>query len=511
MSVFWGEMFGGLASAVALTAIGLLLSRPMARWMLGPILTRFVKDRYTENLFGAVTVLRHVGPQVFGETLMRTTGPEPISRPLGSPLQMSPWDQLLLQPVYLTPRLPTPESIEIDTHVVIGPHAEQPLSVDVPLVVTAMSYGGALSVAAKLALAKGANLVGTATNTGESYLPEERATATRLIVQHCRGLWPKSSMRQPDILRQADAIEIQLGQGAQAAAAMMTPAAQVHARMGDVYGLEKGQAERLATRFDGVDSARDFIRMVRQIKDSVPVPVGVKVGAGAYLERELDIFLEAGIDFVTVDGAEGGTHGSPPTLQDDVGIPALYALSRADRYLRRVGARDRVTLIVAGQMTSPGRFVKAMALGADAVYLGSVALIAILGEQMKKTLPWEPPTDLVMQASKKRWRKALDPDESAVRLANYMRSCTAELCYVAQSLGYRKLSEIGLEDMCALSGEVARAVGVRTVWEEPEDDFHEHGQARGRRASRTKGQGEERTVLPWTLSGPRAPQEATES
>lgn len=509
MAVFWAELFGGLASAVALTVIGLLLSRPMARWMLGPILTRFVKDRYPENLFGAVTVLRHVGPQVFGETLMRSTGPEPISRPMGSPLQMSPWDQLLLQPVYLTPRLPTPESTEIETGFVIGPHAEQPLPVDIPLLIAGMSYGGALSIPAKLALAKGANLAGTVSNTGESYLPEERAAANRLIVQHCRGRWPKSSMHHPEILRQADAVEIQLGQGAQAAAAMWTPSFEVHARMGEVYGLSKGQAERLATRFDGVESARDFIRMVRDIRHAVPVPVGVKTGAGAYLERELEIFLEAGVDFITVDGAEGGTHGSPPTLQDDVGIPTLYAVSRADRYLRRSGARDRVTLIAAGQMTDPGRFVKAMALGADAVYLGSVALVAILGDQMKKTLPWEPPTDLVMQASKKRWRRALNTEASAIRLANYLRSCTAELCYVAQALGYTSLSQIGREDLCALSGELARAVGVRTVWEEPEDDFHEHGQAHGRRASHLQGHAETRTVLPWAVPGSES-EEATE-
>lgn len=475
MSVFWAEMFGGLASAVALTVIGLLLSRPMARWMLSPMLTRFVNDPYPENLFATLTVLRHVGPQTLGETLMRATSPEPISRPMGSPLTLSPWNDLLLQPVYLTPRLPTPETVEIDTRTVIGPNAEQPLPLSMPLLIAGMSYGGALSVPAKIALAKGANLAGTATCSGESYLPEEREVAERLIVQHCRGCWPASSMNHPDLLRHADAIEVQIGQGAQAGAAMWTPAHNVHGRMGDVYGLKRGQDERLATRFTHVDSARDFVRMLRDLKREFPIPMGVKVGAGAYLERELDIFLEGGVDFVTVDGAEGGTHGSPPALQDDVGLPTLYAVSRVDRYLRRVGARDRVTVIAAGQMTSPGRFAKAMALGADAIYLGTVSLLAILSDQMKKTLPWEPPTDLVMQATKKHWRKAFDPDASSVRLANYLRSCTAEMCYVAQALGYRSLSEIGREDLCALTSDLARAVGVRTAWEEPEDDFHEYG------------------------------------
>jgi methylamine---glutamate N-methyltransferase subunit C len=464
MSTVWAEILGGLATAVAIGVISLLVMRPALKMLLAPILTRFVNDSYEDNLFGTLTVMRHVGGQTFGETMMRASQGVPLSRPMGSPLTLSPWDQLLLQPVYLTPRLPTRDESEIETRTVIGPRAERPLECAIPILIAGMSYGGALSVKAKLALAKGANQAGTATNSGESYLPEERQAAERLIVQHHRGLWANSTMNRPELLDSADAIEIQLGQGAQAAAAMRTPANLINKKMRGVYGLSEGEEERLSSRFADVASGADFVRYVRELKGRTAVPVGVKVGVSAYVERELDIFLEAGVDFVTLDGAEGGTHGGPPTLQDDVGLPTLYAIARADAYLRQVGARDRVTLIAAGQLTTPGRFLKAMALGADAVYIGTVALIAMLTSQMKKTLPWEPPSDLIMEADGGTFERAFDVDEGAGNLARYLESTMGDIRYTLQALGRGNVHELSREDLVALTSDLASAVGVPTAW-----------------------------------------------
>ena len=200
------------------------------------------------------------------------------------------------------------------------------------------------------------------------------------------------------------------------------------------------------------------------------MPIGVKVGVSAYVEQELDIFLEAGVDFVTIDGAEGGTHGGPPTLQDDVGLPTLYGIARADDYLRKAGARDAVTLLASGQLTTPGRFLKAIALGADAVYIGTVAVIATLSSQMKRTLPWEPPYDLVMEADTGRWEKAFDVDQGAHNLANYLPSVVADMRYALEALGKAGVHELAREDLVALTGELAEAVGVRPAWRPPGGD-----------------------------------------
>lgn len=471
MTPLWTAFLGTLIALALLAVMMVLLWRPMLRSMMniitGDAMGKMVQNRYAENIFGVLNVMRHVGGQFFMETMMRASEGQPLSRPMGSPLHPSPWEKLYFQPVYLKPRMPTSEKVRIETKTTIGPKAQKPLTVDIPILITAMSYGGALSVQAKVALAKGANLAGTATNSGESYLPEERQAAKRLIMQHHRGLWPNGTMNKPDLLKNADAIEIQLGQGAQAAAAMKTrPTSDkmINDKMREVFGLDPGQAEEISTRFRGVDSPKDFVEMVHHFKREFPVPVGVKLGVSDYIEQDLEVLLEAGVDFVTIDGAEGGTHGGPTTLQDDVGLPTMHGLVRADDYLRKAGKRDNVTLIAAGQLSTPGRFLKALALGADAVAIGTVAIIAMLAEQMKKALPGEPPYDLVMHSANHQWNSALDIDRGARHLANYLQSCMGEFEYVVQSVGKSSVHELTREDLVALDPLVADLCGVRLAW-----------------------------------------------
>ena len=156
--MFWTVL---LATLLALGAMGVLIAvaiRPLGTRLMNQIMdyvwSRMVSLDYTKNPFGILNVMRHAGPQNFVETMMRAQQGKPIQRPMGSPRALSPWDELLLQPVYLAPRLPTPNAVAIETKVVLGPAAERPLAVDIPVLITAMSYGGALSVEAKVALAK---------------------------------------------------------------------------------------------------------------------------------------------------------------------------------------------------------------------------------------------------------------------------------------------------------------------------------------------------------------------
>lgn len=478
--MFWTVLFASILAIAVMATLIMVLLRPLGTRLMNQIMdygfSRIVELDYTKNPFGILNVLRHAGPQNFVETLMRAHQGKPVQRPMGSPRQLSPWGDLLFQPVYLAPRLPTPDVETIDLQTVIGPQARRPLRVEIPILITAMSYGGALSLEAKVALAKGANLAGTATNTGEAYLPEEREAAERLIVQYHRGQWPNSPYSRPEILKNADAIEIQLGQGAQAAAAMRTAPNKINDDMRDVFGLDPNEPAVMATRIPGVDKPDDFVRLVQELKQQYEVPVGVKIGASGYLEQDLHVFVEAGVDFITVDGAEGGTHGGPTTLQDDVGLPTLYAIVRADNYLRRQGVREHVTVIAAGQLTSPGTYLKALALGADAVDIGTMAIIALLSGQMTRAMPGAPPYNLVMHSASHQWNTALDIDAGAQHLANYLQAVRDEMCYVVQSLGKTAVHDLDRRDLLSLSRDLSRFAGVSDVAspEEESDTVSSH-------------------------------------
>ncbi len=190
-----------------------------------------------------------------------------------------------------------------------------------------MSYGGALGLKAKLGLARGASLAGTATNSGEAPLvPEERREAKYFIGQYNRGGW----MNDPESLRQLDAIEIQLGQGAQAAAPMGSSSWQLDEPFRKRFGIRDGEGAPIHTRLEGVDHPSDFPPLVRSLRETYGVPVGLKTCASHYLEQEIDIALDGGIDYIVVDGAEAGTHGGPTILQDNVGLPTIVRPEQDD-------------------------------------------------------------------------------------------------------------------------------------------------------------------------------------
>ncbi|CAH1219202.1 hypothetical protein PAECIP111893_04515 [Paenibacillus plantiphilus] len=421
-------------------------------------LSRLIKDQYTENMAAMIPVGRKVGFPNFTEILMRSSQGTPIPRPLGSYIHFSPWESLLFSPVHLF-RMPTPEQVRIETSVTIGPLARKPLTIAIPIMIAAMSFGGALSKSAKLALAKAATAAGTATNSGEAGLMrEEREAAQLFIGQYNRGGW----MNTPDKYKQLDAIEIQLGQGAQGSASQRTSVKNIGEDYREVFELKEGEPAIIHSRLPGVNTADDFIQLVRRLRHETGVPVGLKIAATHHLEKELQIALEAGVDFLTLDGAEGGTHGGAPTLQDDVGLPTLFAITRASHYLARKGATGKVSLIATGGLVTPGSMLKAMALGADAVYIGTAAILALIGEQLVKTAPFEAATSLVVYTGK--MTSELDVDAGARSLLRYLNASVMEMEQVAQSLGRTSLSDISKSDLCTLDADVARTTGIQWGW-----------------------------------------------
>jgi len=430
------------------------IARSFANEVVDKAITRIIRDQYIENVFELVPASKKVGPINLMEIAMRASKGMPVPRPLGSHHSFSPWDKILFNPVHLY-RFPTPENVAIQTSVTIGQRAKKPLTISIPIMIAGMSFGSALSKSAKIALAKAASMVGTATNTGEAgLLKEEREAASLLIGQYNRGGW----LNTPEKYKQLDAIEIQLGQGAQGSTYQRTTAKNIGKDFKETFELEDGESSLIHSRMPGVNSKEDFIQLVRKLQDETGVPVGLKIAATHHLEKELQIAIEAGVDFVTLDGAEGGTHGGAPTLQDDVGLPTLFAISRAAKFFTRMKVHDKINLIATGGLVTPGQMLKAMALGADAVYIGTAALMAMVSDQMVETMPFEPPTSLIVYTGK--MTDQFDISKGATSLFKYLNATVKEMEQVAITLGKTSLSDITKSDLCCLDPFIAKAIGI---------------------------------------------------
>ncbi|SDF67668.1 FMN-binding glutamate synthase family protein [Sporolituus thermophilus] len=424
--------------------------------MLDEAAMKMLTEDYPDNPFLMVTVAEKLSPRAIMEAAMRSELGKELTRPLGSPVVLSPWDSILLNPRQLF-QLPYPDYTAVDTRTVIGPRAPKPLQLDIPILITGMSYGGSLSLQMKMALARGAALAGTATNTGESAVTnEERDNAKYLIGQYHRG----GQLSGPEQLSRLDAIEIQLGQGAWGGAVdEPMPGDMIGEHLRQTWKLATGQGATVYARMPGKNNTQDYIKMINSMKEQYDVPVGVKIAGTDFLEYELAVIAQTEADYIVIDGSEGGTAASNPTLQDNVGLPTLHSLVRAVNWLEENNLRDKFSLIITGGLTTPGHFLKALALGADAVYIGSIALMAAMHTQVAKALPQSPPVQLALYTGK--LNDKLDIDQAAGHLANFLRSCVAEMQLAVQAVGKRSTSELSREDLVTVDKDLAEFARIR--------------------------------------------------
>ena len=429
-------------SAGALALIGgFSLTKILASQGSRRALHTLMTDPYGENLAEFYSAARRTGLQDIIETNLRAEQGRVILRPLGSPRPFVDFDGLMFTTAHLA-RMSTPLTDPIDTAVTIGKHAAHPLHVQTPLLISGMAYGLGVSEKFKYALAYGSTLAHTATNTGEGpFLPKERKLADKLIIQYPRAPWNRDSR----ILKQADAVEIQIGQGASASTAHVTPSDRISYEVRKRLGLRPHENAVIQAHMPELDTLDGLPRLVDDLRNLTDgVPIGVKFSFTHRLEDDMDLCLEANVDYLALEGAQAATIGAPPILEDDFGLPTLIGLCRAVDHLRRRHAEDQVSLIVGGGFTSPGQCLKALALGADAVYLGTMALFAASHTQVLKALPWEPPTQLAIHqgkvSSKFNWKKG------AQSLAKYLQSAKEGI----RALGKHSLKDISEEDLVAL-------------------------------------------------------------
>lgn len=384
-------------------------------------------DPYIENLAELLSATKRTGIQNIIETNLRSEKGSVIKRPLGSPRQFMDFDGLMFIPSHFK-NAPLTHTIPVDTNVVIGPKARLPLKVSTPLLVSGMAYQRALSARFKAALALGSTKAGTATNTGEGpFLPKERELAKKLIVQY-----PRIPLhRNLEMLRQADAIEIQVGQGA------------------SVGGAQAPYPHLIRTKLPALRNPNDLPKLVNFLKKvGNGVPVGVKFSLSDHIEEQIDFCLKSGVDYLALEGAQAATIAAPPILEDDFGLPTIIGLCRAVRHLRLRKAENQVSLIISGGFTSPGQCLKALALGADAIYLGTMSLFAASHTQTLKAIPWEPPTQLAVEGGK--MSKRFNWKKGSQDLSNYFKSCTEEIKEGVRALGKQALHEVNETDLVSL-------------------------------------------------------------
>ncbi len=285
--------------------------------------------------------------------------------------QLPDWDDIQILTAQLH-RPPLLDEHEIDTEVIIGPNAKKPLSLKIPLFVSDMSVG-ALSEPAKVALARGAELAGTGICSGEGgMLPEEQAANSRYFYELASARfgfdWDK--------LAKVQAFHFKGGQGAKTGTGGHLPGAKVKGKIAVVRGLEEGQAAISPSRFPDwtdVSQIRDFADEVRERTGGIPI--GYKLSA-QHIEKDIDAALQVGVDYIILDGRGGGTGAAPIIFRDNISVPTIPALARARRHLDRLERHD-VSLVITGGLRKPADFVKAMALGADAIAVSNAAMQAV--------------------------------------------------------------------------------------------------------------------------------------
>lgn len=365
------------------------------------------------------------------------------------------------------------------TDVVLGTRfAKKPIHLKTPVTIAGMSFG-ALSGPAKEALGRGASAVGTSTTTGDGGMtPEERGQSSILVYQYL----PSRYGMNPDDLRKADAIEVVIGQGAKPGGGGMLLGQKISDRVAKMRCLPKGVDQRSACRhpdWTGPDDLEIKIAELREITDWEK-PIYVKVGATRpYFDVTLAV--KAGADVVVLDGMQGGTAATQEVFIEHVGIPTLAAIRPAVQALQDMGMHRKVQLIVSGGIRNGADVAKALALGADAVAIGTAALIALgdndprLEEEYQKLGTtagayddWhegKDPAGITTQDPE--LMKRLDPVKAGRRLANYLSVLTMEAQVIARACGKSHLHNLEPEDLVALtieSAAMARVPLAGTNW-----------------------------------------------
>ena len=391
--------------------------------------------------------------QGYARSGLKRTGHHGQVDAMGVPrAQLPSWDDIQLLTAQLD-RMPLLDEDPVGTDVVIGPNAQKPLKLDIPLFVSDMSFG-ALSEPAKIALARGAEQAGTGICSGEGgMLPEEQAENSRYFYELASGrfgfAWEK--------LDSVQAFHFKGGQGAKTGTGGHLPGPKVKGKIATVRGLQEGEAAISPPRFPDwteVSQIKDFADEVRDRTGGIPI--GYKLSA-QHIEKDIDAALSVGVDYIILDGRGGGTGAAPIIFRDNISVPTIPALARARRHLDTNGRSD-VTLVITGSLRKPADFIKALALGADAVALSNAPMQAIGCIAMRACHTNNCPVGIATQ--KPHLVSRIVIEKSADQLTNFFSASVELMQVMARACGHDHLSQFNIDDLTTWKKDMASLSGV---------------------------------------------------
>jgi glutamate synthase domain-containing protein 2 len=349
--------------------------------------------------------------------------------------------------------------------------AKKPIKLNIPITIAGMSFG-AISGNAKRALSRGASAAGTSTTTGDGGMSdEEREESTVLVYQ----VLPSRYGFDPAHLRACEAIEIVVGQGAKPGGGGMLLGQKITDRVAEMRTLPAGIDQRSACRHPDWTGPDDLTIKIEELREATDweKPVFVKIGS-ARPRYDVQLAVKSGADVVVLDGMQGGTAATQDVFIEHAGIPTLPALRQAVEALQELGVHRKVQLVISGGIRSGADVAKAMAMGADAVSIGTAALIALdcnrpVHVEDYRALGTKPgachhchtgkcPVGITTQDPLLEAR--LDVAEGARRVHNYLTTLTMEAQTLARACGKSHLHNLEPEDLAALTIEAAAMAGV---------------------------------------------------
>lgn len=366
--------------------------------------------------------------------------------------ELPDWDdiQLLTAQLHKAPLL---DDDPVGTDVVIGPNAQKPLRLKIPLFVSDMSFG-ALSEPAKVALALGAEMAGTGICSGEGgMLPEEQEANSRYFYELASGRfgfdWDK--------LNKVQAFHFKGGQGAKTGTGGHLPGHKVKGKIAEVRGLEEGQDAISPPRFPEWTKPEEVKAFADEVRNRTGgIPIGYKLSA-QHIEKDIDAAIAVGVDYLILDGRGGGTGAAPIIFRDNISVPTIPALARARRHLDTLGRQD-ISLVITGGLRKPADFIKALAMGADAIAVSNAAMQAIGCIAMRACHTNNCPVGIASQRPELASRVIVE--SSAKQLANFFEASVELMQVMARACGHDHLSKFNASDLTTWKREMADLSGV---------------------------------------------------
>lgn len=331
----------------------------------------------------------------------------------------------------------------------------KPLELSMPVLIAPMSYG-ALSKSTKIALARASKLAGIVENTGEGgMLPQQRAEAGQLIYQCLSG---RLGWNIHDMLK-ADALEIYISQGAKPGLGGQLMAKKVTKELAAVRGIPEGIDLRSPSRHPDIMGADDLVIKVEEFREATGYtkPISIKMGAGR-VRDDIKIAYKDTFDFVQLDGMQGSTGAASTEVLENMGIPTLAALQEALDGLREIDAGDDMPIVLMGGIKDGVDAVKALALGASAVAMGTAALIAGGCISCMQCHVGNCVVGIATQDPEHEERYQIDVQAKAI--ARFLEAVRWQIATLTKALGHSDFRQLSRADLVALTPEAAAITGL---------------------------------------------------